>query len=158
MTKKLHLYITVLLITFLVLGIFLGKSCTKINYKTIMKRDTIESVRIVPRQIFVKPDIRIRSILIPYRDTMYIAEKIPCDTAFIVQADSTITTIGDTIYVSFNHNKDSSYFNMLVKPRPDSILTKTIEVPVVKEVEKTEFTWILWAFVVGVLTGMVATK
>ncbi len=104
MTDKMHWIVLGMMATILALGFLIGKGCQENSPKLILRHDTVEKVRIQPREVFVKPDVRIKSILIPYRDTMYVTEQLPCDSAFIAQADSVITSTGDTINVAFSHN------------------------------------------------------
>lgn len=142
----------------IIAGWLLGKGCSQTAYKTILRRDTVTNVQIIPRQVFVKPEVLVKSILVPYKDTIRLSERIPCDTSFIAQADSVITSTGDTINVAFTHKVNESYFSMIVKPRPDSILTKTIEVPVIKEVSTTEIGWIISALAIGLGIGLLGGK
>jgi hypothetical protein len=90
---------------------------------------------------------------------MYVKEQLPCDSAFIAQADSVITTTGDTIQVAFSHIPfDKSFFSMVVKPRPDSILTKTIEIPIIQESKTTDIGWIISAFAIGLGIGILGAS
>lgn len=159
MTDKMHYIILGMMACVLALGFLIGKGCQENSHKLILRHDTIEKVRIQPREVFVKPDVRIKSILVPYRDTMYVAKEIPCDSAFIAQADSVITTTGDTINVAFSHNPLSeSFFHMVVKPRPDSIIFREIIVEKVKTEETTDFGWIVASLVTGIAIGILGTK
>lgn len=159
MTDKMHWIVLGLMACVLALGFLIGKGCQENSHKLILRHDTIEKVRIQPREIFVKPDVRIKSILVPYRDTMYVAEQLPCDSAFIAQADSVITTTGDTINVAFSHNPLSeSFFHMVVKPRPDSIIFREIIVEKVKTEDRTDFGWIVASFIAGITIGILGTK
>jgi len=146
----------------IILGFVLGMEfdgCGKKPYKSILKRDTVQSIQTIERPVFVKPDVRVKQILIPYKDTMYVKEQLPCDSAFIAQADSVITTTGDTIQVAFSHNPfDKSYFSMVVKPRPDSILTRTIEIPIVHEEKSTDIAWIISSFAIGIGIGILGAS
>jgi hypothetical protein len=143
----------------LIAGFLFGKGCQENPHKLIMRRDTVKSIQTIERPVFVKPDVRVKQILIPYKDTMYVKEQLPCDSAFIAQADSVITTTGDTIQVAFSHVPfDKSFFSMVVKPRPDSILTKTIEIPVIQESKTTEFGWIISAFAIGLGIGILGAS
>jgi hypothetical protein len=143
----------------LIAGFLFGKGCQEKGYKSILRRDTIEKVRIQPREVFVKPDVRIKSIMVPYHDTMYVKEQLPCDSAFIAQADSVITTTGDTINVAFSHNPLSeSFFHMVVKPRPDSIIFREIIVEKVKTEDRTDFGWIVASLVTGIAIGILGTR
>lgn len=159
MTDKMHWIVLGLMACVLALGFLIGKGCQENSHKLILRHDTIEKVRIQPREVFVKPDVRIKSILVPYRDTMYVKEQLPCDSAFIAQADSVITTTGDTINVAFSHNPLSeSFFHMVVKPRPDSIIFREIVVEKVKTEETTDFGWIVASFIAGITIGILGTK
>ena len=159
MTDKMHWLVLCMMACVLALGFLIGKGCQENGHKSIVRRDTIEKVRIEPREVFVKPDVRIKSILVPYRDTMYVTKQIPCDSAFIAQADSVITTTGDTINVAFSHNPLSeSFFHMVVKPRPDSIIFREIVVEKVKTEQTTDFAWIVSAFIAGIAVGILGTK
>ena len=143
----------------LIAGFLFGKGCQEMPYKLIQKRDTIKSIQTINRPVFVKPVVRVKQILVPYKDTMYVKEQLPCDSSFIAQADSVITTTGDTIQVAFTHNPfDKSFFSMVVKPRPDSILTKTIEIPVIQESKTTDIGWILSAFAIGLGVGLLGAS
>jgi hypothetical protein len=143
----------------LIAGFLFGKGCQEKGYKSILRRDTIKSVQTIERPVFIKPDVRVKQILVPYHDTMYVKEQLPCDSAFIAQADSVITTTGDTIQVAFSHIPfDKSFFSMVVKPRPDSILTKTIEIPIIQESKTTEFGWIISAFAIGLGIGILGAS
>lgn len=143
----------------LIAGFLFGKGCQENPYKTILRRDTVKTVQTINRPVFVKPEVRVKQILIPYKDTMYVKEQLPCDSSFIAQADSVITTTGDTIQVAFSHNPfDKSFFSMVVKPRPDSILTKTIEIPVMVESKTNDIGWIISAFAIGLGIGILGTS
>lgn len=142
----------------ILLGFLFGKGCTENAQKPIIKHDTITSVKIQPRQVFVKPDVLIKSILVPYKDTMKVLQKIPCDTAFIAQADSVITTTGDTINVAFNHSPKESFFSMVVKPRPDSIIYRDLIVEKTNVEKQTEFGWLVSAFIAGIAVGILGAK
>lgn len=159
MTDRLHWIILGMMACVLALGFMIGKGCQENSHKSILRHDTIEKVRIQPREVFIKPDVRIKSILVPYRDTMYVTERIPCDSSFIAQADSVITTTGDTINVAFSHNPLSeSFFHMVVKPRPDSIIFREIIVEKVKTEKQAEWSWIISAFVTGIAIGILGTS
>jgi len=153
MTKTLHWLVLGMMALTMLLGYVLGSGCQEKAQESIVRHDTVEKVRIQPREVFVKPDVRVKSILIPFKDTIYLTKQIPCDSAFIAQADSVITTTGDTINVAFSHNPLSqSFFSMVVKPRPDSIIVKEINV---EKVEKeTDIAWIVSSFVVGLAIGI----
>jgi hypothetical protein len=143
----------------LIAGFLFGKGCQGKGYKSILRHDTVKTIQTIARPVFVKPEVRVKQILVPYRDTMYVKEQLPCDSAFIAQADSVITTTGDTIQVAFSHVPfDKSFFSMVVKPRPDSILTKTIEIPVIQESKTTEFGWIISAFAIGLGIGILGAS
>lgn len=159
MTDKMHYIVLGMMACVLALGFLIGKGCQENSHKSIVRRDTVEKVRIQPREVFVKPDVRIKSILVPYRDTMYVTEKLPCDSAFIVQADSVITTTGDTINVALSHNPLSeSFFHMIVKPRPDSIIFREIVVESTKIEKQTEWAWIVTALTAGIAIGILGTN
>lgn len=153
MTKTLHWLVLGMMALTLALGYVIGSGCQENSHKLILRHDTIEQVRIQPREVFIKPDVRIKSILVPYKDTMYITKQLPCDSAFIAQADSVITSTGDTINVAFSHNPLSqSFFQMVVKPRPDSIIERQVTV---EKVEKeTDIAWLVSSFVVGLAIGI----
>lgn len=154
-----HYIVLAMMACVLALGFLIGKGCQENSQKSIVRRDTIEKVRIQPREVFVKPDVRIKSIFVPYRDTMYVTEQLPCDSAFIAQADSVITTTGDTINVAFSHNPLSeSFFHMVVKPRPDSIIFREIIVEKVKTEKETDFGWIVASFIAGITIGILGTS
>ena len=159
MTDKLHYIVLGMMACILALGFLIGKGCQENSHKLILRHDTIEKVRIQPREVFVKPDVRIKSIMVPYHDTMYVKEQLPCDSAFIAQADSVITTTGDTINVAFSHNPLSeSFFHMVVKPRPDSIIFREIIVEKVKTEDRTDFGWIVASLVTGIAIGILGTR
>jgi len=159
MTDKMHYIILGMMACVLALGFLIGKGCQENSHKLILRHDTIEKVRIQPREVFVKPDVRIKSIMVPYHDTMYVKEQLPCDSAFIAQADSVITTTGDTINVAFSHNPLSeSFFHMVVKPRPDSIIFREIIVEKVKTEDRTDFGWIVASLVTGIAIGILGTR
>jgi len=159
MTDKMHWIVLGMMACVLALGFLIGKGCQENSHKLIVRHDTIEKVRIQPRKVFIKPDVRIKSILIPFKDTIYVTKQIPCDSAFIAQADSVITTTGDTINVAFSHNPLSeSFFHMIVKPRPDSIIFREIIVENTKIEKQTEWAWIVSAFVTGIAIGILGTN
>ena len=159
MTDKMHYIVLGMMACVLALGFLIGKGCQENSHKLIVRHDTVEKVRIQPREVFIKPDVRIKSILVPYRDTMYVKEQLPCDSAFIAQADSVITTTGDTINVAFSHNPLSeSFFHMVVKPRPDSIIFREIVVEKVKTEKETDLAWIVASLVTGIAIGILGTS
>ena len=72
---------TFLIVTTAVTAIFLcgflfGKGCNEKQYAYLTKRDTVTEVKIVPRQVFVKPDVKVKSIMVPFKDTFYVSEKV----------------------------------------------------------------------------------
>jgi hypothetical protein len=162
MTSGLDKAVFGMIIGGIILGFILGMEfdgCGKKPYKSILRRDTVQSIQTIERPVFVKPDVRVKQILIPYKDTMYVKEQLPCDSAFIAQADSVITNTGDTIQVAFSHKPfDKSYFSMVVKPRPDSILTRTIEIPIVHEEKSTDIAWIISSFAIGIGIGILGAS
>lgn len=158
MTNEMNKLVLGMIALAMIAGFLFGKGCQKTAYKSILRHDTVKTVQTIARPVFVKPEVLIKSILVPYKDTMLVKEQIPCDTSFIAQADSVITTTGDTVNVSFNHSKEKSYFSMVVKPRPDSILTKTIEIPAMQDKQTTDIGWIISAFAIGIGIGLLGGK
>ena len=159
MTDKIDWLIKIMFACALLVGLFIGRACKEPAQQVILRRDTVQTVKIQPREVFIKPDVRIKSILVPYRDTMYITKEIPCDSAFIAQADSVITTTGDTINVAFSHNPLSKpYFSMVVKPRPDSIIIEEVILQDIKVEKQTEWSWLVTAFAVGVAIGIIGAS
>jgi hypothetical protein len=148
---------TVLIIGLLcvALGLAIGSGCQDkiIEYKRDI--DTVVKVKTVERPVFVKPEVKIKTILVPVQDTLLVSKLIPCDTQFIAQADSVITTTKDTLHVSFTHNpRNNSYFSILFRPRPDSIITKAVEIPVETIKTTTDLGWLVSAFTIGLAVGV----
>jgi hypothetical protein len=127
------------------------RDCNKPTF-TKGKADTV--TQIVTRPVTIRDTIRVKSVMVKYKDTAYFIERpiqIPCeDTAFIAQADSVITLTKDTINMAFNYRDGLGHFSLVFKPRPDSI--QTITVPVEKQV--SDYTWLPVTFVVGALVGI----
>lgn len=118
------------------------------------KADTI--TQIVTRPVTIRDTIRVKSVMVKYKDTAYFIERpvnIPCnDTAFIAQSDSVITTTKDTVNMAFSYNNGLGHFSLVFRPRPDSI--QTITVPVIQE--RTSWEWLGPAFIIGVALGIMA--
>lgn len=118
------------------------------------KADTI--TQIVARPVTIRDTIRVKSVMIKYKDTAYFIERpinIPCnDTAFIAQSDSVITGTKDTVNMAFTYYNGLGHFSLVFRPRPDSI--KTITVPVIHE--RTPWEWLAPAFILGIAIGVMA--
>lgn len=116
------------------------------------KADTV--TQIVARAVTIRDTIRVKSVMVKYKDTAYFIERpinIPCnDTAFIAQSDSVITDTKDTVNMAFTYSNGLGYFSLVLRPRPDSI--KTITVPVIHE--RTPWEWLAPVFVIGVALGI----
>jgi hypothetical protein len=90
---------------------------------------------------------------------MLVKTQIPCDTPFIAHSDSIITTTNDTIHVAFTNNPaTNSYFSILFRPRPDSIITTTVKVPVETVKTTTDLGWVISAFAIGLGIGLLGAS
>ena len=103
-------------------------TCNKTPLTKLSKQDTTYKVKIVERPVYIKDTIKVKSVLWKYSDTTIFVEKeIPCnDTSFVVQADSVLLPSGDTLNMAFSYAERRGNFSLVFKPRPDSIITKTI--------------------------------
>ena len=153
---------TLLTITLLIIGIVFFsqvKSCSSERQTIDLKKDTVERISIVPRNIYIKDTIKVKAVAWKTKDSMIFVDKeIPCnDTAFIVQADSVIVPTGDTLQVAFSYAQRSGNFSLLFKPRPDSIKIKEIlKIEYVKE--SFPYGTVFGAIGLGVLLGVAATS
>lgn len=142
-----------------ILGFISGKGCQKNDLRYGQTKDTVTKIQVIERAPYFKPDVKVKSILVPYRDTILVTKKLPCDSSFVLQSDSVITNTGDTVNMSLSHSKDNTYFSFLLRPRPDSIVYKTIQVPIIEKSASTDFAWIVSAFAIGIGIGILgATK
>jgi len=127
------------------------RDCNKPTF-TKGKADTV--TQIVTRPVTIRDTIRVKSVMVKYKDTAYFVERpiqIPCeDTAFIAQSDSVITETKDTVNMAFNYRNGFGYFSLVFKPRPDSI--QTVTVPVVEK--QTAWEWLAPAFIIGLGLGL----
>ncbi len=127
------------------------RDCNKPTF-TKGKADTV--TQIVTRPVTIRDTIRVKSVMVKYKDTAYFIERpiqIPCeDTAFIAQSDSVITETKDTVNMAFSYNNGFGHFSLVFKPRPDSIQTVTVSV-----VEKqTAWEWLAPVFIIGLGLGL----
>lgn len=127
------------------------RDCNKPMF-TKGKADTV--TQIVTRPVTIRDTIRVKSVMVKYKDTAYFIERpiqIPCeDTAFIAQSDSVITETKDTVNMAFSYNNGFGHFSLVFKPRPDSIQTVTVSV-----VEKqTAWEWLAPVFIIGLGLGL----
>lgn len=127
------------------------RDCNKPTF-TKAKADTV--TQIVTRPVTIRDTIRVKSVMVKYKDTAYFIERpiqIPCeDTAFIAQSDSVITETKDTVNMAFSYNNGFGHFSLVFKPRPDSIQTVTVSV-----VEKqTTWEWLAPVFIIGLGLGL----
>jgi hypothetical protein len=127
------------------------RDCNKPTF-TKGKADTV--TQIVTRPVTIRDTVRIKSLMVKYKDTAYFVERpisIPCgDTVFIAQSDSVITTTKDTVNMAFSYNRGFGHFSLVFKPRPDSI--QTITVPVVEK--QTPWEWLAPVFIIGLGLGL----
>jgi hypothetical protein len=134
------------------LGVHLGRGCNA-PQGTKHTRDTVTAV--ITRPVTVRDTVRVKSVMVKHKDTTYFIERpvnIPCgDTSFIAQADSVITSTMDTVNMAFAYNKGKANFSLVFKPRPDSVQTITVPVPVENN---NAWTWGPAIFAVGVLLGI----
>lgn len=117
--------------------------------------DTISQVRIVERPVYISDTIRIKSVSWRTRDSIiFVKDEVPCgDTSFIAQADSVLLPTGDTLNLAFNYWERKGSFSVVYRPRPDSIVTRTVHIPVMQET-KSNLEYIFGAFGVGILVGI----
>lgn len=162
MTKTMDRIVIGMILLGIMLGYLIGNSCNEKTIKTLTKKDTVTQYVTKERPVFIKGDVKIKKILVPSVDTIRITQTIPCDTAFIVQADSVITSTKDTINIAFAHfpkwTGKKSEFSVVFKPRPDSIIMQTVNVPY--EVQSSDYSlaWIVSAFVTGIAVGILGTS
>ncbi len=127
------------------------RDCNKPTF-TKGKADTV--TQIVTRPVTIRDTIRIKSVMVKYKDTAYFIERpvnIPCDdTAFIAQSDSVVTDTKDTVNMAFSYNNGFGHFSLVFKPRPDSI--RTVTVPVVEK--QTTWEWLAPVFIIGLGLGL----
>lgn len=127
------------------------RDCNKPTF-TKGKADTV--TQIVTRPVTIRDTIRVKSVMVKYKDTAYFVERpiqIPCeDTAFIAQSDSVITETKDTVNMAFSYNNGFGHFSLVFKPRPDSI--QTVTVPVVEK--QTTWEWLAPVFIIGLGLGL----
>lgn len=153
--KNMNTSVLIMIVFSIILGIIIGSGCENKNVVYERDIDTVLNIKTVERPVFAKPEVKIKTILVPVQDTLIVSKLIPCDTQFIAQADSVITTTKDTLHVSFTHNpRNNSYFSILFRPRPDSIITKTVELPVETIKTTTDLGWLVSAFTIGLAVGV----
>lgn len=154
--KELQKTTIIVSIALAIVFIFLSievKQCSKPSY---IERDTLTRVEIKEREVFIRDTIRIKSTAWKVKDSLIFIEgdSIPCgDTSFVAQADSVITTSGDTLNLSFSYFNRKGNFSLAFKPRPDSILTREIMIPIVKE-EPYPYGMIFGALGIGTILGI----
>ena len=137
-----------------VLGLSVMHSCNKPQHVGI-KRDTV--VKVIERPVTIRDSVHTKSVLIKSRDTVYYVDKpveIPCgDTSFVAQSDSVITKTKDTVNMAFTYANRKGYFSLVFKPRPDSIVVNTIQIPVIQPKIMTDLAWVVGAFGIGLGVG-----
>lgn len=132
-------------------------ACQEQKYTTGYKNDTLIKVNIVERPVYIKDTVKIKSVMWKYKDTtIFVEEDLPCnDTSFIAQADSVLLPSGDTLNMAFSYADRRGNFSLVFKPRPDSIITKTILYPVLTD-EPYPYGAIIGTFGLGILIGVAA--
>ncbi len=122
-----------------------------------IRKDTIQSTKIIERPVFIRDTIKIKSVAWKFKDSLIYVEtgELPCnDTSFIAQADSVITNTGDTLNLAFSYHDRKGNFSLVFKPRPDSVLIKTIEIPITEPNKLSDFGALLGTFGLGLLIGV----
>lgn len=142
----------------IILGILLSlsiqwKSCNLVPKQ--VQIDTLESIKIIPREVFITDTIKVKSVAWKTKDSLiFVENEIPCsDTNFIAQSDSIIVPTGDTLNLAFNYFQRKGSFSMVYKPRPDSIVYREILKPIEKEIEYP-YSHILGAIGIGIMIGV----
>lgn len=144
----------------IVLGLFFllwfhgfTKGCSQDGLYT-GKQDTINLVTIRERPVYITDTIKVKSVAWKTKDSIiFVDNEIPCnDTAFVAQSDSIIVPTGDTLNLAFNYSNRRGGFSLVFKPRPDSIQTKIITIPV--KTEEYPYGTIIGAFGLGILVGV----
>lgn len=109
------------------LGFTIGKGCENlpINPKETIKIEKLHYPK------YINDTVKIISLKTKYINTVNTDSiKIPCgDTNFIVLSDTVFVPSGDTINMSFNYFNNLGRFGLEYKPKADSIIYKTIELP-----------------------------
>ena len=153
-------------VTFAILGVLVGsfvaimtewRSCSVIPQR--IKIDTLHSVQIMERPVFITDTIKVKSVSWKTKDSViFISEEIPCnDTAFVAQADSVIVPTGDTLNLAFNYQDRRGSFSLVFKPRPDTIMTREILKPIETEAP-FPFAAIFGALGLGTILGLYLSK
>jgi hypothetical protein len=122
-----------------------------------IKKEIITKVETKERPVYIKDTIRIKTTAWKTKDTLIFlqGDSIPCgDTSFIAQADSVITPSGDTIHTAFSYYDRKGNFSLVFKPRPDSIITREIIIPLESK-EPYPYGVILGALGIGFIIGAI---
>ena len=116
--------------------------------------DTVEKISIKEREVYITDTIKVKSVAWKTKDSLiFVDSEVPCnDTAFIAQSDSIIVPTGDTLHLAFNYAERKGAYSLVYRPRPDSIILKTITIPV-KE-NRFPFEETIGAFGIGILLGV----
>jgi hypothetical protein len=133
---------------------FSDYSCTKIAYDK--SKDTIKTVQIIQRPVYISDTIKVKSVTWKTKDTIiFVDHEIPCnDTAFVAQSDSIVVPTGDTLNLAFNYANRKGNFSVVYKPRPDSVITNTVFMPI-KSDEPYPYGAIIGTFGIGILVGVI---
>lgn len=130
-------------------------ACNNENRNVLITTDTVKNVQIVTRPVYISDTIKIKSVAWKTRDSIiFVKDSIPCgDTSFIAQSDSVLLPTGDTLNLAFNYLEKKGSFSVVYRPRPDSIITKIVNVPIHQETSG-DLGYVFGAFGVGVLVGI----
>jgi hypothetical protein len=129
---------------------FIGRGC-----QDLPVNPTVTEYKVIPYPTYRIDTIKVKQVEIKYQDKIYFdSVHIPCgDTAFIVHSDTIFVPSGDTINMSFNYKNNLGNFGLLYKPKPDSIIVKTIQVP---EQNNSNYGYFVGSFGIGAILGIIA--
>lgn len=132
-----------------------SRGCSQDGLQT-GKQDTIKLVAVRERPVYITDTIKVKSVAWKTKDSIiFVDNEIPCnDTSFVAQADSVIVPTGDTLNLAFNYSNRRGGFSLVFKPRPDSVITQVVTVPVYKE--DYPYGAIIGTFGLGILVGVVS--
>ena len=71
-----------------------------------------------------------------------------------MHSDTIFVPSGDTVNLSFNYLNSLGNFGMVFKPKSDSIIIKTIEVPI--ENKSNQIGYFVGSFGIGAILGIIA--
>ena len=146
MDKSIYIAIFILIVS----SFFIGKGCQDLPVNPIKTE-----YQVIPYPTYIIDTIKVKQVELKYQDKIYFdSVRIPCgDTAFTVHSDTIFVPSGDTVNLSFNYLNNSGNFGMVFKPKSDSIITKTVEIPQEKN-DANNIGYFVGSFGIGAILGI----